>query len=190
MRSRPFTIFCLKVFLWLPVTFGIWYFMAIVITSAITWLVERSLTNLFSEVFAAVHQKGYHLEFLVKNTAGSGLAGCDVNSLVYSNGLALYTALVLASSGEEGQKWLRWLMGITILLFVSAWGVGLGAIKTVMEVIPEVRGNFTFPLWLGRAISISSRYNVLILPTIMPVIIWIGFHKSFLKQLVPNIARE
>lgn len=188
MHSRPVIRFFLKVLLWLPVTFGIWYFMAIVITSPITWLVERLLLNLFPEVFVAVHQTGYHLEFWAKTTVGGSLVRFEVNSLTYSNGLALYTALVLASPGEEGRKWLRWLMGIAILLLVSTWGVGLEAMKGVMAAIPEVRGHFTFPLWVGRTVFISNRYNLLVLPTIMPIMIWMGFHTSFLKQLAPGMT--
>lgn len=152
------------------------------------YLVEEFLTNLFPEVFAAVRQTGYHLEFLAKTTAGGGLASIDVNFLTYSNGLGLYTALILASPGEEGQKWLRWVAGVAILLLVSAWGVGLEAMKGVMAAIPEVRGHFTF--WVVRAVFISNRYNLLVLPTIMPVMVWLGFHTSFLKQLPPHMARK
>jgi hypothetical protein len=189
MRSRPIALFLLKVLLWLPVTLGIWYFMSIVITLPITWLLEGSLTNLFPEVFAAVRQTGYHLVVWAKTTAAGDLVRFEINSLPYSNSLALYTALVLASPGEEGQKWLRWLMGIAILLLVTTWGVGLEATKGVMAAIPAVGGHFTFPLWAGRAAFISSRYNVLVLPTIMPIMIWIGFNTRFLRQLVPSYGK-
>ncbi len=45
MPNRPVMRFFLKVLTWLPVTFGIWYYMALVATWPVTWLVNGILTS-------------------------------------------------------------------------------------------------------------------------------------------------
>lgn len=183
MQIKPVTRFFLKVLLWLPVTFGIWYYMSIITAKLIAIQVDMVLTDFFSDVFAAVGPNGYHLEIWARTLDSHGLAMFKINSLIYSHGLALYTALVLASSDEEDKKWLQWIVGVVLLLIATSWSVCLESVRHVMVDIPELQGKIPFNVWVGRLVFISERYNLLLLPSIMPIIIWIGFHAKFLKYL-------
>ena len=59
MTNRPVLYFFIKVLAWLPVTFAVWYYMAIVVTWPVTWLVDGLMTHLLSEVISGIGQVGY-----------------------------------------------------------------------------------------------------------------------------------
>ena len=70
-------------------TFGIWYYMSIITAKVIAIQVDMVLTYLFSDVFEAVRPNGYHLEIWARTIESHGLAMFQINSLIYSHGLAL-----------------------------------------------------------------------------------------------------
>ena len=198
MNKRPVLLFFLKVLAWLPVTFGIWYYMAIVATWPVTWLVDGLLTGLFPDVISAIRQIGYELEVAVHFVAQTSMPGMsvgakgelvfEVNPLMYGYCLPLYTALILASPSEEGKKWFRWLVGLVILQLVEVWGVSFSILKTlVFQMGPELSAQLAFSPWQLNAIALGYQFGFLILPAVAPLVIWVGFHTDYLKQLAPGI---
>ena len=128
MDGRPVLIFFLRVLAWLPLTFAVWYYFSILLTRPIAWAIDGLLPNLFSPVIADIRQNGYQLTILAKITSPAGTLGLlrfDINTLLYSNCLPLYTALVLASPGREVQKWGHWMIGLILLWLVAIFGVSL-----------------------------------------------------------------
>ena len=199
MDKRPVLLFFLKVLAWLPVTFGIWYYMAIVATWPVTWLVDGLLSGLFPDVISTVRQIGYEIEVGVHHVAQTPLSGMsmggkqelvfEVNHLTYGYCLPLYTALILASPSEEGQKWFRWLVGVVILQLVQVWGVSFKILKTLaFNIGPEVSAHLGFTPWELNALALGYQFGYLILPAVAPLVIWVGFHADFLKQLAPGIG--
>ncbi|MCC7277047.1 MAG: hypothetical protein IT487_01860 [Chromatiaceae bacterium] len=201
MSNRPVMRFFLKVLAWLPVTFGIWYYMALVATWPVTWLVNGILTSLFSEIIIGVHQVGYHLEVAVNYVSQTPQAGLprgaagelvfQVNPLMYGYCLPLYTALILASPSAEGQKWFRWLVGLLILQLVEVWGVSFHILKTLLfNTGPEVSAQLAMGPWGSNAIALGYQFGYLILPAVAPLVIWIAFHGDYLRQLAPGIGKR
>ncbi len=200
MASRPVLLFFIKVLAWLPVTFAVWFYMAIVTTWPVTWLVDGILTKLFSGVISGVQQVGYHMEVVVKSVSQAGMAGIpkgaieeivfNINPLMYGYCLPLYTALILASPSEEGQKWFRWLVGLFILQLVQVWGVSFHILKTLLfNMGPEVSNQLAFGPWGTNAVALGYQFGYLILPAVAPLVIWIAFHADYLKQVGPGMAR-
>lgn len=200
MDKRPVLLFFLKVLAWLPVTFGVWYYMAIVATWPVTWLVDGLLTGLFPDVISAIRQLGFDLEVAVHYIAQTSMSGMpagakgelvfEVNPLMYGYCLPLYTALILASPSEEGQKWFRWLVGLLILQLVEVWGVSFSILKTLaFQMGPEVSAQLAFSPWQLNAVALGYQFGFLILPAVSPLVIWVGFHADYLKQLAPGAGR-
>lgn len=200
MDKRPVLLFFLKVLAWLPVTFGVWYYMAIVATWPVSWLVDGLMTGLFPDVISAIRQLGYELEVAVHYIARTSMPDMpvgakgelvfEVNPLMYGYCLPLYTALILASPSEEGQKWFRWLVGLVILQLVEVWGVSFSIFKTLaLQMGPEVSDQLAFSPWQLNAVALGYQFGYLILPAVSPLVIWVGFHADYLKQLAPGAGR-
>lgn len=190
MDGRPVLIFFLRVLAWLPLTFAVWYYFSILLTRPIAWAIDGLLPNLFSPVIADIRQNGYQLTILAKITSPAGTLGLlrfDINTLLYSNCLPLYTALVLASPGREVQKWGHWMIGLILLWLVAIFGVSLEILKYLIVEIPESSGEFAFPSWLINGLVLTDLYTNLLLPALSSLVIWIALNLNYIKQLTQRI---
>lgn len=193
MNNRPVLFFFLKVLAWLPLTFSIWYYFSILFTWPIAFAVDGLLPNLFFPVIADIRQSGYQLTIIGRIFSPSGSVGLlkfDVNTLVYSNCLPLFTALVLASSGGEGQKWLRWLIGLALLWLVATLGVSLEILKHFLSEIPGAREILNLPSWAVNSLVLSDLYGNLLLSSLAPLVVWIALNLDYIKHLAPGIGRS
>jgi hypothetical protein len=185
----------------MPVTFAAWYLMAVIATLPVTYLVNWLLMGLFPDVISGIQQAGYHVEAAAYYAAQSPTATLprgmmaelvfEVNALSYGYGVPLYTALVLASPGEEGAKWFRWTVGIAILQITQAWGVSFDILKNLLfSSGPEVAEALSFAQWQMEAVALGYQFGYLILPAVAPLVIWIAFHSDYLETLAPGLATQ
>jgi len=196
--ASPVGRFFLAVLILLPLSFGAWYYMAIVITWPLTYLVDLVMTGLFPQAISAIEQQGYTLDVVTRFAppSASGLPPgrvgevvFELNPLVYGYGLPLYTALVLATPGKEGAKWGSWILGMLVLFPMQAWGVCFDILKTLLFGLgPEIGGQLGFAQWQIEAVALGYQFGSLILPAVTPVVLWIAFHRSYLATLVPGFA--
>ena len=113
--------FLLRVLLWLPVCFGAWYFLSVLFTVPLALTVDALMGWVFPDLLEHVTQKGNELTVITRAVvsvqAESGARTGDIllelNPLKYGYSMPLYTALVLAVSGEEWPKTRRWLSTTT-----------------------------------------------------------------------------
>lgn len=196
--SSPVGRFFLGVVLLLPLTFGAWYYMAILITSPLSYAVDWVMTGLFPQVISAVEQQGYTLDVVTRFSPppGRGLPPgrvgelvFELNPLIYGYSMPLYTALVLATPGKEGAKWGKWILGVLLLFPVQVWGVCFDILKTLLfRLDTEVGGQLGFAQWQIELIALGYQFGSLILPAVTPVVLWIAFHRGYLATLVPAFA--
>ncbi len=190
----PVGRFFLHALLWLPLLFGIWYYMAIVVTWPVTWLTDLLLPRLLPETFAAVEQSGYHLDIIslvtLPGEAAQGELLIRINPLMYGYGVPLFTALLFATpEGDEGEKWSRWLIALAILLLVQAFGVSMEAIKVLLfDTGPEISSQVAISGWSLEAVALGYQLGYLILPPVAPIALWVGFHRRYLEQLAPGLS--
>jgi hypothetical protein len=132
--NGPLGRFIVKVLSWLPATFAVWYFAAPVLLWPVRLLAELVARVGLADLVDALEQNGAMLTFVTtlkagSATAASGQLAVDVDMLVYSLGLPLFAALVLAAR-EPG--WLRRLVaGYAVLVPFITWGVLADFLKNV-----------------------------------------------------------
>lgn len=199
MPRSPVWRFFLPVLLWMPVTFAAWYLMAIVATLPVSFLVNWLLMGLFPDVISGIQQVGYHVEAAAYYTAQTTAATrgmvaelvFEVNALSYGFGVPLYTALILASPGEEGAKWVKWTVGVAILQITQTWGVSFDILKNLLfSSGPEVAEALSFAQWQMEVVALGYQFGYLILPAVAPLVIWIAFHSDYLETLAPGLATQ
>ena len=179
--------FVAKVFAWLPVMFGAWYFAAPVLMWPAALLVDLVARWGFSDIVQGVEQARTILTFATTIKPGStstrgGEITVDVDLLLYSFGLPLYAALVLAA---KEPRWPRLLLvGYVALMPFVAWGVLADFLKNVAITMgPQIASQTGFSAWQREAIAFAYQFGALILPTVVPAVAWVLTHRAFLEHL-------
>jgi hypothetical protein len=179
--------FIMKVLSWLPATFALWYFAAPVLLWPVRLVAELVTRVAFADLVHAIERNGATLTFVTTLKPGSAIAASgqvavDVDMLVYSFGLPLFAALVLAAR-EPG--WLRRLVaGYAVLVPFIAWGVLADFLKNVAITSgPFVASQTGFVAWQRETIAFAFQFGSLILPTVAPAVVWVLMHRAFLERL-------
>ena len=118
-----------------------------------------------------------------------GAVSVDVNMLLYSFGLPMFAALVLAA---REPRWSRILaIGYVALLPVVAFGVVADFLKNVaITAGPMVASQTGFSPLQREAIVFAFQFGSLILPTVVPAAVWVLTHRRFLERLRRALARR
>jgi len=187
VTASPLRGFIVRVFAWLPAAFVVWYFAAPVLMWPVALLVELVARSAFGDLVRGVEQAGSVLTFATALKPGStstrgGEITADVNMLLYSFGLPLYAALVLAAREPGWPR--RLLAGYAALLPFVAWGVLADFLKTVAITSgPQIASQTGFVGWQREVIAFSYQFGTLILPTVVPAVAWVLTHRGFLERL-------
>jgi hypothetical protein len=185
--TSPLARFVVRVVAWLPVAFAVWYFAAPALVWPARLLVELFARAGFGDLVRAVEQSGATLTFATSlrpgtATAASGSITVDVNALLYSFGLPLYAALVLAARTPGWPR--RLVLGYVGILPFVAWGVLADFLKNVaITAGPLVASQTGFSAWQREVIAFAYQFGTLILPTVVPAILWVLGHRAFLEGL-------
>lgn len=201
MRSSPVMVFFLKVLVWLPVTFALWYFTAEAGIWLVTRLVDGFISYLLPYAIQAVTQIGHQIQVSVYLTVpaikaqvpngGLGEMVLEgkflINALKYGYCVPLYTAMILASPGHWWRRARIWLVGLLILQLVQAWGVSFEVLKILLfDYGPEAPRMLGFGFLPLNGVGLAYQFGYLILPSVAPIVIWMAFHAEYLKVLAPG----
>jgi hypothetical protein len=177
----------LGVFAWLPVTFAIWYFAAPVLLWPAAFLADLVGRSGFADIVRSVEQSRAELTFATTLKAGSAAAqggeiAIGVNLLLYSFGLPLFAALVLAAKEPGWAR--RLLLGYAVIMPFVAWGALADFLKSVAITMgPQIASQTGFVAWQREAIAFSYQLGALIVPTVVPVVAWVLTHRALLERL-------
>jgi len=199
MPASPVKRFVLKVILWLPLCFAVWYYMKGVIGVPTFFLVDYIMTTWLPDFIKNIEFQG-HLLNVVLQFAPPSLPDIDVpkgqvaelvfsvNSLMYGYSIPLYTALILATPDAEKSKWIHWITGFIILVLAQSWGVSFDILKTLLfRLDPGLSSQLGFSAFQKELVALGYQFGYLILPAVTPLVLWIGFHQEFLGQLIPGM---
>jgi len=184
--------FVAKVFAWLPVTFVVWYFAAPVLLWPAAFIVELVTRWGLADIVQGIERARAELTFATTLKPGSASARAGeiavaVDLLLYSFGLPLYAALVLAAKEPGWPR--RLVVGYAVLMPFVAGGALADFLKNVAITMgPQIASQTGFVAWQREAIAFSYQLGALILPTVVPVVTWVLTHRAFLDRLRPRIG--
>lgn len=185
--ASPLARFLVKVFAWLPLAFAAWYFAAPVLLWPVKLLLELVARFGFSDIVTTVEQSAATFTFVTLLKPGDVTAKTsqlivDVDGLLYSFGLPLFAALVIAA---RTPAWVRILAaGYAVMVPFIAFGVFADFLKDVaIGAGPLVASQTGFASWQREVIAFCYQIGALILPTIVPAIAWLLAHRAFLERM-------
>lgn len=199
MQVNPLFSFVVKVFLCLPLCYWGWYSLAELATAIVVYWAEPLLQTLFPTLISGIQQTAFRVEVIAEVTAAAqnvpqGAVAelpIPVNPLIYSYGLPLALALILASPLNFAKTSRNIIISILVFLLIQIWGVSFEALKVLfLQTPPELIGNIKLPGWQLDIIALGYQLGVLILPAVTPVIIWVWYYRDFIAQLTPSLRRK
>ncbi len=118
-------------------------------------------------------------------TAAGGLVSDDIDVRHFTFGLPLLAALILAARAPHRVRNL--LIGYAILLPFQTWGVVAEFLEDIAVGFgPGVASQTGFSAWEREAIAFAYQFGTLILPTVVPAVVWVLMH----RRLLEDFARE
>lgn len=184
--KSPLTRFVLAALAWLPVTFGAWYLLAPLLLWPVRLLVQLVARFAFGDLVRGIESGGGSLAFLTTlkpgEGMGAGVVSIDVNMLVYAFGMPLFAALTLAARGARSGRTLA--IGYAVIVPFVAWGVLADFLKGIAIVAPAAIASQTGFSGLQRElIAFAYQFGSLILPAVVPAVLWVLLHRAFLERL-------
>jgi hypothetical protein len=186
LRPPRLSAFILAVLAWLPLTFAVWYFGAPLLLWPAALLIEGIARTGFARLVTGVDQVGAILSFATSLRPGTGMTGAfvsvDVNLLLYSFGMPMLAALILAAREPAWKRHL--IIGYLVLAPFIAWGGLADFLKNIaITAGPAVASQTGFSPPQREAIAFAFQFGSLILPAIVPAIVWVLMHRRFLERL-------
>lgn len=212
MHSGSVEGFLLKVLLWLPISFALWYAFASAVTWPIAFFTNAVFVAFFSDTVNAVQQQLYLLVIKVHYNLATlfGLpipierlerhVSFTINSLRYTYSLPLFLGMTLASPSTIAQKLKRCALGGLSLVPLQVLCVSFEILYELASRPGPIANARDFSLapqlltGLPRTfLAFAYQFGLVIIPAVSPILIWAGMHRDQLKRLtltVPSSERK
>ena len=214
ITASPIRDFALRAVLWLPLAFVLWFWWAPFWVWPAMLLAKQILLGAWGEVFLAVTLGGEILDsagrvvghaghlvqlatsVMVRVPAGPGGPGGvgvlepTVNPMVYAYSLPLFCGLAMATPLPARRRALQLLVALLVIWAAQGLGIVAEALKAIaFDSGPEGASAIAAAGLSRPAIALAYQFSYLIVPAVVPALLWIGFNRDFIEQLVGS-ARE
>jgi hypothetical protein len=195
MPSGSFARFVFLVFAWLACALFVWWFASALLAWPIALLAELVSRLALPDLVQAVEQHGDKITFVTSlhaanatvATAAGGLVSDDIDVRHFTFGLPLLAALILAARAPHRGRNL--LIGYAVLLPFQTWGVIAEFLEDIAVGFgPGVASQTGFSVWQREAIAFAYQFGALILPTVVPAVVWVLMHRRLLEDFARRRA--
>lgn len=175
----------LRIVLWLPVFFLLWYYLVPVISGPLVWFSFQVLDFLFPQIIDRIHatESGlYILTSLTEGPAAEHQLAVETRPMRYLYGIPLLLALVAATPGDERIS--TGLLGAMLIFPFAVWGVVFDVLKSLSFGLSEhflpVAGLSGLHL---EFVVLGYQLGTLIFPPVAPLILWAALDQQFFRQM-------
>lgn len=199
MTLKPLSRFMLGVLVFFPLTFFLWYVSAPFHLAPITFLSGKLLSVLTPDAVMWLRLDGHTLVLassfghdsagaVVSPPPGDDVLGFQLNPLIYSYSLPLVAALMLATPGKD--KWLNLFWGGLLVIPAELFSMVFSVLKTLtFDVGKAFQVQQGFSQNTVDMIAMGYQVGTLLLPMIVPLIIWVALNRAFIVRLAPQLER-
>lgn len=184
-----------RVLLWLPVFFVLWYLLA-GFFNIIPGLLSRWLINLLdSGAVLSLESAGQKIDYVTRyliDVAGQERQGnlvVTLNPLIYSWNLPVLMALCFAVSDQLFSN-ARVVLAVMALFPMHAWGLTAEFFVTIaFRQTPEIAAQLVLSQWQKEALALSYQFGYLMLPVIGAASLWFLANRALVQQLIEEKAQ-
>lgn len=191
-RDNPLYPFLGKVLLWLPLCFAAWYFAVAPVTWPAARLSQFALSLATRADVESVTLKERKLDYAVAGQAADArgkprraLVDVEVAPMVYSYGIAVLVALVLAASPGLLRALTQLAIGVPVLWLAQAWSLSFDVLKQ-LALTPGAALAQLFPFnpTQRELIAFGYQFGTLILPSVTPLVVWVLLNRRVVQAVM------
>lgn len=200
--------------LWLPLAFFVWFWFAGPLVWPVIQLAKLVLLHGWPALFTAVSQgadlldaqgrvlghPGYLMQIssgVLVNAAAPGAPAQFgflepvVNPMIYGYALPLFAGLVLATPLSRTRRLAQICGGAVLIWLAQTFGVVAESLKSVsLDAGPAGIEALQRAGLHPEAIALSYQFGYLILPALLPAVLWIVCNRPFIESLVRPVRGE
>jgi hypothetical protein len=206
MTISPLRQFALAAFLWFPAAFFLWFAFAPQFAWPVGQIARAVLVHGWPSLYLDVimgadainpangQLMGHHADWLQINSnvlynavkdGAPRFAFFDfvVNPTIYGYSVPLFAGLVMATPLEKWQRAVQIVSGVIVLWLVQAFGVVAESFKMLGLQLPEGTAKMHELGYSLDVIALCYQFGYLILPPLVPAVMWILFNRGFIEEL-------
>lgn len=209
MKLSPIREFAFKAVLWLPLAFVIWFWWAPLWVLPSMLMAKQVLLGIWGDLFSTVSLGGDLLDaggrviaragYLVQlgttvtvvvpagpnGPGGVGVLEPTINPMVYAYALPLFAGLAMATPLSTRRRLVQMVVAFVVIWISQAFGIVAEALKTLAFDAGDSGAAAIAAAGLPQnAVAIAYQFGYLILPAVVPAVLWIGLNRDFIARLV------
>jgi hypothetical protein len=214
MALNPLHRFLLAALLWLPLTFFLWFWFAAPLVWPVIQMAKLALLHAWPQLFAGVSQgadlldahgrvlghPGYLMQLSTSVLVNAAPAGApalfgviepSVNPMIYGYALPLFVGLVMATPLSPRRRLAQCAIGVPLIWVAQAFGVVSESLKAVAIDSGALGAQAAQRAGLSlNLIALCYQFGYLILPSLLPALLWIAANRRFIEALTRREAVE
>jgi len=183
--------------LWLPMGFFLWFYLADWLVWPVGRIADLILTALMPDAIDGLQQVRHSFDVYTLIPAERLVEGrvalltWSVNPMIYGYGVPLLFGLIMATPRlSPVHRILQMLAGYLVLVLVQVWGVCWEVLKDMALKTGPLAARVVSELGLAEnLIALCYQLGYLIMPAVLPLMLWILMNRRFLDQYIARPAR-
>ena len=185
--------------LWMLFGFMVWFYLSAwhvqPAMETAEWLLQEMLG---SDIHSIIQQEGARYQLLIQTRiehvypdGDRGPLGFLINPLIYSYGLPMLFGLTMAVDTSLLRQTLVLLVGTLVVFLVQVWGVVWGVLSQLTFFFGGAARQAVEAHGISPdLIALCNQLGNLILPTLLPVMVWVFGNWALVDRLAGSRARQ
>jgi len=182
--------------LWLPMGFFLWFYLADWLVWPVGRIADAILSALMPDAIDGLQQVRHSFDVYTLIPAERLVEGrvalltWSVNPMIYGYGVPLLFGLVMATPRLSPlRRALQMLAGYLVLVLVQVWGICWEILKDMALKTGPLAARVINDLGLSdNLIALCYQLGYLIMPAVLPLMLWILMNRRFLDQYIARPA--
>ncbi len=178
--------------LWLPMGFFLWFYLADWLVWPVRQMASVILTTLMPDAIDGLAQVQHSFDVQTLIPAERLVEGrvalltWSVNPMIYGYGVPLLFGLIMATPRLTAlQRTVQMMFGYTILVLVQVWGICWEILKDMALKMGPLASRVISELGLPEnLVALCYQLGYLIMPAVVPLMLWILMNRRFLDQYI------
>ncbi len=184
--------FLLAAVLWLPLAFFVWYALRSGVVFPVVRGVAWLLTHWMPDVVGSIEQERETMVLITRIIAPGqvgpngevGMLSQDYNPLQFCYGLPVLVGLIMATPLDWTRTFKQLAIGYVLLLPAQIFGLSGEVLRDLSYSMGDDVAAMVAAHGLSQyAVALWYQFGYLILPAVMPVVIWVLLNRAFIESL-------